>query len=154
MVGYWKESLSVLEARSPELYSADTPRSSTSASVEPRDKLIDRLSDTDERLRACPCAVSTTDGDPGRETDSAAQADLKDVGIDEADRDALEAARPNASISAALGVSVWLVWICLVYADGTSMLERGLSSPRDGRMGESLSRTKDDDDGVTASCMP
>ena len=154
MVGYWKESLPVLEARSPELYSADTPRSSISASEEPWDRLIDRLSDTEERLRAWPCAVSTTDGDSGRETDSAAQADLKDVGIDEADREALEAARPNASISAALGVSVWLVRRCLVYGDGASMSERGLPSPRDGRMGESLSRTRDEEEGVTASCTP
>ena len=71
--------------------------------------LVERLSDTDDCLRACPRAVSIIDTDTGRETGPAANADLKDVGIDVADlvSEISDAASPKASMSAALGANFW-----------------------------------------------
>lgn len=76
-------------------------------SIESSDKFNERLRDTDDCLRARPRAVSSIDNDCDREIVSAANADLKDVGMELVDliSDSPAAARPKASMSAELGAN-------------------------------------------------
>lgn len=85
-------------------------------SIESSDKFSERLRDTDDCLRARPRAVSFIDNDCDGEIDSAANADLKDVGMELVDlmSDSPAAARPKASMSAELGANTCVKRRCFV----------------------------------------
>ncbi|KAF7791904.1 hypothetical protein EIP86_002929 [Pleurotus ostreatoroseus] len=122
-------------------------------SMESSDRFSERLRETDDCLRARPRAVSSIERDCEQETESAAYADLKDVGMELVDlRPASPAAaRPNASMSAELGAITCIERRCFDRWDGR-MPE--LASSSDGNIGESALGLEDATGGADVSWLP